>query len=69
MGVHGGREYILLMKGAFVTGTGGRLWSTLMVIAIRDSCLQVATSHLDFGLSHVTYFGQWDINKCNANRG
>lgn len=45
---------------------GGRLWSAFVVMA----CLQVATSHIDFGLGHVTYFGPWDISwKYNANGG
>lgn len=45
----------------------GKLWSIFVVMGTSDSCLQVATSHIDFGLGHVTCFGWGYVGRSGSD--
>lgn len=63
------RKAVLHMTGTQISGIRGEAVVYFCNHGTSDSCLQVATSHIDFGLGHVTYFDQQGIRECNTSRG
>ena len=37
--------------------------------AFQNLFLFLVHPHIDYELGQVTFFGQWDISKCNASQG